>query len=85
MRHITKVVAKHDFFLEVEFDNGEVRLFDLKPYLSGALFEALKDDRLFRQVQVEKDFGGLVWPNGADLCPDMLYANAGPVKVGAVA
>jgi len=85
MRHITRVVAKRDFCLELEFDNGEVRLFDAKPYLRGDLFEPLKDEHLFRQVQVEEDFGGLVWPNGADLCPDMVYLNAQPTEVGAVA
>ncbi|MEW6530574.1 MAG: DUF2442 domain-containing protein [Thermodesulfobacteriota bacterium] len=85
MRQIKKVVPRRNFFLVLEFDNGEVRLFDVKPYLRGTLFEPLKDEGLFRQVEVEKDFGGLVWPNGADLCADMVYMHAEPVDVGAVA
>ena len=83
MRHIVKVVPKKDFFLEVEFDNGETKVFDLKPYLHGSLFEPLANEDLFRQVDIEEDFGGLVWPTGADLCPDMIYMNARPLKASA--
>jgi hypothetical protein len=85
MRHITRVEPLKDFWLAVEFDTGEKRLFDLKPYLRGSLFEPLKDESLFRQVEIEEDFGGLVWPTGADLCPDMVYMNAVPAKVGLTA
>lgn len=80
MREIVSVIPKPDFFLEVEFDNGEKRVFDLKPYLRGSLFEPLTDESLFRAVEIEEDFGGLVWPTGADLCPDMVYMNAVPVR-----
>lgn len=30
----------------------------------------------FRQVAVDPEAGTLVWPNGVDLCPDMLYSEA---------
>ena len=30
----------------------------------------------FRQVAVDYEAGTLVWPNGVDLCPDVLYAEA---------
>jgi len=83
MREIVDVIPRNDFFLEVEFDNGERRVLDLKPYLRGSLFEPLANESLFRQVEIEEDFGGLVWPTGADLCPDMVYMNAVPVRAGA--
>ncbi|MFH1115508.1 MAG: DUF2442 domain-containing protein [Pseudomonadota bacterium] len=83
MREIVRVLPRHNFLLEVDFDNGERMVFDLKPYLRGSLFEPLADESLFRQVEIEKDFGGLVWPTGADLCPDMVYMNAVAIRAGA--
>ena len=73
MCEIVKVVPKEDFQLDVTLDNGEKWLFDAKPYLKGKLYEELWDTDLFRQVRID-EFGGLVWPNGADLCVDSILA-----------
>jgi hypothetical protein len=44
---------------------------DLRPLLRGPIFEEIRtDSEYFRRVRVEA--GTLVWPNGADLCPDMV-------------
>ncbi|GAB0057913.1 hypothetical protein SIID45300_02247 [Candidatus Magnetaquicoccaceae bacterium FCR-1] len=43
----------------------------IAPWLTGPLFEPIRQDpSLFAQVHVEG--GGVAWPNGADLCPDLL-------------
>ena len=60
-----------DYTLEIEFDNGEVRIFDIKPYLNKGAFTQLKDHSLFKAVQVEA--GSLEWPNGIGLCYDTVY------------
>lgn len=45
--------------------------------LAGAIFEPLKaDEKLFKQVRVEN--GTVVWPNGADLCPDTVIWGGPP-------
>jgi len=38
------------------------------------VFEPLRDPSFFRRVRVNPEIGTIVWPNGADLCPDVLYA-----------
>lgn len=81
MHHIATVTPREDFLLKVEFENGEWRLFDLKPYLDGPVFIPLQNEVVFRQVQID-DLGGLKWPNGADLCPNMIYMNSEPVTEG---
>ena len=44
---------------------------DLRPLLAGPVFEEIrKDEARFREMHVEG--GTLVWPGGADLCPDVL-------------
>jgi hypothetical protein len=42
----------------------------------AGIFEPLLDGGFFRQVEVSADLGTVVWPNGADLCPDVLYSHA---------
>jgi len=37
---------------------------------------ALRDPALFARVEVDAEAGTIVWPNGADLDPDVLYAAA---------
>lgn len=60
-----------NYKLKVTFDNGEVKVFDVKPYFEHKLFDELKDDKLFKTVKI----AGLSieWDNGADICPDELY------------
>ena len=66
--------------LEVTFNNGEVKDFDVKPYLKGDWYGKLKSTIIFNQVRI----GGLSveWPDGQDICPDELYYNS-MEKVGA--
>jgi hypothetical protein len=46
------------------------------------VFAALQDSAFFGRVQVDVDAGTLVWPNGADLDPDMLYEAAHAMTAG---
>jgi hypothetical protein len=62
--------------LRVAFTDGVSRVIDFEKDLEGRLFGALRDPVLFRQVRVEG--GTLVWPNGADVCPDVLYHEGAP-------
>ena len=59
--------------------SGETKEVDLRPLLVGPVFEAIgDDDALFAQVRVDPEFGSLVWPSGADLCPDLLIHDRRP-------
>ncbi|MBC8198146.1 MAG: DUF2442 domain-containing protein [Candidatus Marinimicrobia bacterium] len=59
------------YTLTITFDNDEIGLFDMKPYLNIGIFKELKDISLFNSV---KPFmGSIQWINGQDLCPDTLY------------
>ena len=37
------------------------------------MFGPLEDPVFFGRVAVDNELGTIVWPNGADFCPDMLY------------
>ena len=63
-----------DYRVRLRFDDGQERDVDLLPFLSGPVFEPLIRDRtLFERVRVDPELGTIVWPNGADLDPDVLH------------
>jgi len=82
---IIRVRPLDQFKLELGFSDGTAGVVDLSRWIVGhsGVFGALNDAALFRQVGIEPEGGTVVWPNGADLCPDMLYATAHGLAVSA--
>ncbi|NCA84003.1 MAG: DUF2442 domain-containing protein [Clostridia bacterium] len=68
---VIKVVPKAGYLLELTFGNGEVRTFDMKPYLNTGLFSELKEVSLFNSVKVS--FDCIQWTNELDFDPEVLY------------
>jgi hypothetical protein len=66
-----------NYTLILIFNNGEKRLFDVKPYLKKGIFKQLQKLELFNSVKAYN--GTIQWSNEADLCPDTLYLNSNPV------
>lgn len=57
--------------VQLTLTDGRVVERELAPMLVGLIFAGIRDDEArFREMRVEG--GTLVWPNGADLCPDVL-------------
>ena len=68
---VVKVKPLKNDALEIVFSNGEIKIFDVKPYFHYGIFADLKDETQFNSV---KAFNGTVlWANGLDFCPDTLY------------
>lgn len=63
---VAEARAIGDHRLYLRFADGIVRW--------DGLFAPLRDPSCFAQVRVDPDLGTVVWPNGADLDPDVLYA-----------
>ena len=73
----TAVEALKDYNILVTFDNGEKRIFDVKPYLDHPAYKELKINAIFRTV---KPAGlSIEWIYGQDICPDELYFKSVPV------
>lgn len=76
---VTAAEAMDDYRVRIQFSNGEERILDLEPYLHGPIFEAVRRDAsIFRQLAVDAELGTIVWPNGADIDPDVLYRGLDP-------
>jgi len=68
---IISVKAIQDFKLLITFDNGEIKIFDMKPYLDTGIYKELKNIEIFNSVRVS--FDTIEWSNGADLDPEEIY------------
>jgi hypothetical protein len=81
---IQSVEPLDGFVLRLVFDDGTERSIDLEDELWGPMFEPLRADReLFRQVRVDDELGTIVWPNGADMDPDVLHGDFEPTDTEA--
>lgn len=77
LAHVTSVQLLHDRVVRLAFDDGCEGVLDLAPRLHGPVFEkAAADLDYFRQVVVDNEAGTIVWPNGADLAPEVLHVEA---------
>ena len=68
---VNNVKALNDYELELTFENNEIKIFDVKPYLDTGLFAKLKDENYFKMVKISYDT--IEWPNGIDIDPEVLY------------
>lgn len=90
-KRITAVAPNDDFTLTINFDNGEKRLYDVRPFLrKGTVFEPLSDIEIFRRVYLDEQHcvawdidpavdSREVWSNKVDLCPDSCYLDSTPL------
>ncbi len=74
---VKKVYPNPDYTLKLVFENGEERIFDVKPYLDRGVFRKLKDLKKFYSVRIGEDT--IQWSGGQDLCPDTIYLDSVPV------
>ena len=68
-----------NYTLMLTFANGEVKTFDVKPYLNIGIFRELQDQRYFNSVR--PFLGSVQWQNGQDFCPDTLYLESLPAPL----
>lgn len=64
---------RHDYVLFVTFGDGSSREIDFEPFLRVPM-----TIETFRSFEIDEDAGTLVWPNGRDIAPDMLYYGLKP-------
>lgn len=70
------VKALDNYELLICFQNGEQKIFDVKPLLSMPIYQPLKNTSFFKMVKA--DGMCIYWNDCIDLCPDMVYTNSRP-------
>jgi Protein of unknown function (DUF2442) len=65
------------YLVHVRFDDGTAADVDLSYLLRYAgVFKPLRDPVYFARLHSDTEAGTIVWPNGADIAPETLYAHA---------
>ena len=70
---LTFVRPEEGHFLYLEYDSGEARRFDVRPYMNGSWYGELCDPLYFKMVRLLPNGGGTEWPHGQDIAPHELY------------
>ena len=73
MLRVTDVQPLDDYRLRVVFNDGVTREVDCSFLLRGTLGEPLRDPGYFRQARVDEEARTVIWPNGLDSAPELLY------------
>jgi hypothetical protein len=79
MESVTHVIPRDDFTLELWFNTGEHRLFDVRPYLNRGVFTRLQNIVIFKQVFIALDT--VCWPGDLDIAPETLYDRSVPIVI----
>ena len=75
LKDILEVRPLEGYTLHLRFEDGVEGDVDLQQFVTfDGVFAPLKDRAYFAQVRVNSELGTVVWPNGADLDPVVLYS-----------
>jgi hypothetical protein len=73
---ITAVEVIGEYRLRLAFEDGTVGDVDFTDRDWRGVFEPLRDPSYFARVAVDPESGTIAWPNGLDMAPEPLYADA---------
>lgn len=77
LKDIVAVRPLSPYVLHLRFEDGVEADIDLCSLIEfRGIFAPLQDPSEFAKVRVDPELGTIVWPNGADLDPDVLYSLA---------
>lgn len=72
--HIIKSFRKAALYtLDIIFEDNTCKTINFLPVLKGEMFGPLKDPEYFDKVMLDTEVKTIVWPNGADFDPAILY------------
>ena len=77
---LKKVEPLADLKLQLTYETGEIKVFDVAPYADGSWYGQLNDKKYFDTVQMLPGGVGIEWPEGQDIAPHELYENSVAVK-----
>lgn len=68
---VLNVVPQEDYSVIITFENGEIKKFNVMPYINGEWFGQLRDIAVFNTV---RPCGNTIeWIDGQDIAPHELY------------
>ena len=74
---VISVKTRDDYSLELVFENGEKRVFNMKPLFEQKPFSKLHGSSLFFKASIK--YGTVVWPGNIDIAPETLWCQSVPI------
>ncbi len=71
MNAVVAIKKINNYKIHLEFKDGFECTVDIRPLIGSGLTNELLKPALFKKVEIDSG-GGLVWPNGFDICPNYL-------------
>ena len=74
---VLQVDYVNKYKVKLLFSDKKEKVVDIEPIINKGrkIFQPLKDVEYFKKVSLDDDVSpsSICWPNGADICPDVLY------------
>ena len=70
---ILDVAIVEKYTIQLHYETGEVKLFDVLPYISGPWFKELEHEQYFNTIHIGANGNGIEWEHGQDIAPHELY------------
>jgi hypothetical protein len=70
---IVNVESLDNYKIKLNYETGEIKLFNVLPYISGKWYEELFNKKYFKTVHLISNGQGIEWENGQDIAPHELY------------
>ncbi len=74
---VTNVIPNNDYTLTLTFASGEIKRFDMKPYIERRPWRSLANKNLFSKPFLS--CGSVAWNDDIDMAPEVLYEESIPV------
>ena len=70
---IISIEPLDEYKIRLCYETGEVKIFDVLPYMSDKWYEELYNKSYFRSIRLLPDGKGIEWAHGQDIAPHELY------------
>ncbi|MDR0527277.1 MAG: DUF2442 domain-containing protein [Spirochaetaceae bacterium] len=74
------VEAVEDYKIKLNYENGEIKMFNVLPYITGSWYKELYDYGYFKTIHIISDGKGIEWKHGQDIAPHELYEMSIPAN-----
>lgn len=72
--NIINIKALDNYILKIVLDNGDIKYFDVKPYLDKGCFKELKNIEVFKKVRIDELQGAEWYYENLSLSKDTLLS-----------
>lgn len=76
---VIKFNVLKDYHIWLKFNDNSSKIISFKPFIRGELAKELLNYEYFKRVKIDGG-GGLVWPNGYDICPNFMKEHVESTK-----